>query len=144
MWRQFLQSLPGTCKFHPPADSTILKNAQDVLAVQFPSELLELFAESNGVTGEYGLGLVWPVERICADNISFRSKEAFRELYMPFESLLFFADDGGGDQFSFSLNGGVIRRPDVFVWNHEDDSRTWVAPSLRIFLEWLRTNRIKY
>ncbi|CAI8713500.1 Alpha/beta hydrolase [Bacillus sp. IT-79MI2] len=23
-----------------------------------------------------------------------------------------------------------------YVWNHEDDSRTWVAPSLKQFIEW--------
>jgi hypothetical protein len=31
----------------------------------------------------------------------------------------------------------------VFVWNHEDDSRTWVAPSLRVYLEWWLTGKIK-
>jgi len=38
---------------------------------------------------------------------------------------------------------GAIQRPDVFVWNHEDDSRTWVAPDLRRYLEWWADGRIK-
>jgi hypothetical protein len=28
------------------------------------------------------------------------------------------------------------------VWNHEDDSRTWVAPNLAKYLEWWLTGRI--
>ena len=68
--------------------------------------------------------------------VKFRSKTDFRQLYMPFDSLLFFADPGNGDQFAFPIQSSSIRRADVFVWNHEDDSRTWVAPSLEKYLEW--------
>ena len=54
---------------------------------------------------------------------------------MPFDPLLFFDDAENGDQFAFSILKGEIRRPDVFAWNHEDDSRQWVAPSLAKYLE---------
>ncbi|WSL80461.1 SMI1/KNR4 family protein [Kitasatospora sp. NBC_01266] len=59
---------------------------------------------------------------------------------MPFDPLLFFADAGNGDLFALLPR---IGRPDVFVWNHEDDSRTWVAPSLAKYLEWWLTGQIK-
>jgi len=62
---------------------------------------------------------------------------------MPFNHLLFFGDAGNGDQFAFSIHAdGKIYRPDVFVWNHEDDSRTWIAPSLKTFFEWWSAGRI--
>jgi len=64
------------------------------------------------------------VERIAADNVGFRSNADFRELYMPFDPLLFFADAGNGDQFAFPR---TPPRDEVFVWDHEDDSRRWVA-----------------
>ncbi|MFE4588193.1 SMI1/KNR4 family protein [Streptomyces laurentii] len=59
---------------------------------------------------------------------------------MPFDSLLFFADAGNGDLFALLPR---IDRPDVFVWNDEDDSRTWAAPSLATYLEWRSTGQIE-
>ena len=101
-------------------------------------ELRSLLLESNGVTGEFGLGLIWPIERLEADNLEYRSNPEFRELYMPFDPLLFFADAGNGDQFAFSILAGEVRRPDVFAWCHESDGRSWVAPTLEQYLErWL-------
>lgn len=85
--------------------------------------------------GEYGLGLVWPIERIQGDNLMLRSSPDFANLYMPFEPMLFVADAGNGDQFAFVIRD---RPTDVFVWDHETDSRTMVAPSLATYLErWL-------
>lgn len=31
---------------------------------------------------------------------------------------------------------GEVRSSDIFVWNHENDSRNWVAPDVRQFIEW--------
>jgi hypothetical protein len=143
MWRNFIQSHSSDCTFSGPSAIASIDAAQRSLQIEFPAELVELLSESNGVSGEYGLGLVWPVERVVADNVSFRANADFREIYMPFDCLLFFGDAGNGDQLAFSICGGVIRSDDVFVWNHEDDSRTWVAPSLRTYLEWWLQGRIK-
>lgn len=44
-----------------------------------------------------------------------------------------FADVGNGDQFAFLLRDG---RKDIFAWDHEDDSRTWVAPDLDKYVTW--------
>lgn len=68
-----------------------------------------------------------PLERIKNDNLAFRADPDFASRYMPFGPLLFFADAGNGDQFAFVLRD---RPTDVFVWAHETDSRTWIAPSL--------------
>ncbi|MDQ4123150.1 MAG: SMI1/KNR4 family protein [Acidobacteriota bacterium] len=62
---------------------------------------------------------------------------------MPFDSLLFFADAGNGDQFAFRILKGEIRRNDVFVWNHEDDSRTWVASNLKQYLQWWLSGKLQ-
>jgi hypothetical protein len=88
------------------------------------------------VRGESGLGVVWPVERIASDNASFRV--SFRDVYMPFDALVFFADAGNGDQFAFPVTS-TGARDDVFVRDHENDSRTWFAPSLRLYLAWWLT-----
>lgn len=95
--------------------------------------LVEVLLESDGITGEHGLGLVWPLRRIVADNLVFRTSPDFRNLYMPFDPLLFFADGGNGDQFALLW---TLERDDVFVWDHETDSRTWVAPTIEQYLRW--------
>jgi hypothetical protein len=66
-----------------------------------------------------------------------------RELYMSFADLVFFADAGNGDQFAFSVQSNQIRKPDTYAWNHENDSRVWVASSLRQYIEWWATGKIE-
>jgi SMI1 / KNR4 family. len=122
------------------ADVSALENE---LGVTLPSDLSGLLRESNGIEGAYGLGLVWPTARIVADNLAFRSFSDFRKLYMPFDHLLFFGDAGNGDQFAFTILDRAIRKNDIFAWDHETDSRTWVAPDLRRYLEWWAGGRIR-
>jgi SMI1-KNR4 cell-wall len=143
MWRELVEHLSPEHTFHPGASETQLRTVEGSLRFALPEDLRELLLESDGVLGEHDLGLVWSLGRIDADNRKFRTHPGFRELYMPFDALLFFADAGNGDQFAFATLDGVVRKPDVFAWDHEDDSRRWVAPSLRAYLEWWLTGRIR-
>jgi hypothetical protein len=143
MWREHIEKLEPDHEFFPSLTWAELTSSEDRLGLRFPDELRSLLQESNGVHGQYGLGLIWPIERIIADNLRFRTHPDFGDLYMPFDCLLFFADAGNGDQFAFPIQNGRTRRNDVFVWNHEDDSRTWVAPSLSKYLEWWLDGTIK-
>ncbi|MGE5772148.1 MAG: SMI1/KNR4 family protein [Hyphomicrobiales bacterium] len=118
------------------ASESELVSAEDALGVRFPKQLRNCLLETDGMDDEYGFAIIWPLERIVRDNQQFRNNADFKELYMPFDCLLFFADAGDGDQFAFPIQAGEIRRDDVFVWNHEDDSRSWVAPSLVKYVEW--------
>ena len=81
--------------------------------------------------GRTHVDTVWSLDEIVERNLRFWSDSTFAQLYMSFDALLFFGDNGGGDQFAF-----VQRpyRPDVFVWEHESDSRRWVANNLRDYL----------
>ena len=128
MWRNYLQKLSNDCRFNSGVEADAISMAERDLQIQLPSELAEVLSESDGVMGQYGLGLVWPIERIRSENIAFRGNEQFRELYMPFDNLLFFADAGNGDQFAFAICAAAVRRPDIFAWNHENDSRSWWRP----------------
>lgn len=120
----------GTAVFREPASPGTILEAEAQLGAPMPDELRDLLRETDGLEGEYGLDLVWTAERVGTDNARFRSDPDFAELYMTFEGLLFFADAGNGDQFAISLRGPQ----DIFVWNHEDDSRTWVASTVMNFL----------
>ena len=143
MWRELIEQLASECEFYPPASRLDIVKAEHALFISLPDELKSLLSESNGIHGQYGLGLIWPLERIVKDNLSFRHTPDFKEMYMPFDPLLFFADAGNGDQFAFTIRGGTIRCSDVFVWNHEDDSRSWAAPSLKVYLNWWLSGRLK-
>ncbi|WP_455403079.1 SMI1/KNR4 family protein, partial [Streptomyces bambusae] len=83
------------------------------------------------VTDEYGTDLVWSAERIVDENAAFRANPSFAELYASFDSMLFFGDNGGGDQFAFFCNPD---RSEVVVWDHETDERRVVAESLERYV----------
>ena len=133
MWREKLSALDPEVRFLEPARTEQLAEVEQVFMVALPGDLTSLLSETNGVTDRYGAGLIWSTDRVISDNQSFR--ESFAELYMPFDALLFFADAGNGDQFAFPLTSAGAR-DDVFVWDHESDSRRWYASSLEQYLTW--------
>ncbi|GGT09957.1 MULTISPECIES: SMI1/KNR4 family protein [Streptomyces] len=130
MWLKTISEYDGATP-SPPADPSHLARAEQVLDQPLPTALRDLLLECNGVSDEYGTEVVWGITRILEANLSFRSEPSFRSLYMPFEPLVFFGENGGGDQFAFVRTPS---RDDVFVWDHETDSRTWIAPRLEPFL----------
>jgi hypothetical protein len=135
MWREVITQLAPGCVFAPPATGEQIAGAEAALGIALPGDLHALLQESNGVEDPYGPGLIWPVEQIVADNLAYRHDPDFAVLFMPFDSLLFFADAGNGDLFAFPISTGAVRRPDIYLWSHETDSRTWVAPGLHRYLE---------
>jgi hypothetical protein len=131
MWKQaILQSYPGA-QFADPATAAELDAAEARLGYSLPSPLRELLLETNGVQGRWDVDTVWTLDRIVEQNQFFRTDPTFATLYMPFDPLLFFGDNGGGDQFAFVQ---TPPRPDIFAWDHESDSRRWVANN---FLDYL-------
>lgn len=140
MWRELIESLEADAAFTEGVTEAVISDAEASLGGALPDDLRSLLEESNGVSGRYGLGLVWPIERIVSDNVLFRTNPDFVDLYMPFDPLLFFADAGNGDQFAFVWKP---RRDEVFAWDHESDSRHWVAPSLGTYLRWWLSGQLK-
>ncbi|WP_030675298.1 SMI1/KNR4 family protein [Streptomyces rimosus] len=132
MWKETARGAWPDAAFAAPVSPAALTDAERRLGCGLPGELTGLLRETDGLVGPYGVDAVWPLERVVEQNLYFRSDRSFAELYMPFDALLFFGDNGGGDQFAFVR---TPRRPDVFVWEHEDDSRRWAARDLRDYLE---------
>ncbi|WP_369259628.1 SMI1/KNR4 family protein [Streptomyces sp. R35] len=131
MWREAAGQASPEAGFRTPVEESALAAAETRLGCRLPDELAELLRETDGIEGPDGVDTVWDLEQIVEQNLLFRSDPSFAGLYMPFEPLLFFGDNGGGDQFAF------VRTPpraDIFVWDHEDDSRRWAARDLRDYL----------
>jgi hypothetical protein len=143
-WRQLLASADPEVQFRDPAPDAELAKTEAALGVRLPADLRALLQASNGVTDRYGADLVWPATRLVHSNIEFRTHPDFAELYMPFDSLLFFSDEGGGDQFAYVITAGQVRRPDIFVWQHETDSRIWVASDLTAFIQQRLSGTLHY
>ena len=142
-WREFIQILTPEITLRSPASPDEIQRAESSLDVVLPDELKSLLQESDGVEGPYGHGLIWNIERIKKVNLFFRQFSEYKDLYMPFDHLLFLADAGNGDQFAFAILNGKIQRSDIFAWNHEDDSRQWVAPALDVYFEWWLSGKLK-
>jgi hypothetical protein len=130
MWRDIVEAFPAA-ELRSPAHTAALDRIEETLGQPLPVDLRSFLLESDGLSDEYGTDLVWSAERILNDNLSFRENEQFRSLYMPFDPLIFFGDNGGGDQFAFVR---LPERNEVFVWDHETDDRSLVAPSLETYL----------
>lgn len=137
-WRARLAPLGKAVRLSAPASEGRVEALAGALGVSVPAELRALLLETDGVADRTGARVVWPADEIARQNREFRTKAEFRQLYMPFDSLLFFGEAGNGDQFFFRVLDGLVRDADVYVWEHETDNRVWIAPSLEPFLvRWL-------
>lgn len=130
MWRELAMEFPDV-ELRDPAIAAFLADIEEQLGQPIPLPLRALLTETDGIAAHYGTEFIWTSERILTENLDFRRSEQLKTLYMPFDSLMFFGDNGGGDQFAFVR---TPERDDVFVWDHETDSRTWISPSLERFL----------
>jgi len=142
MWKNYFQGISEECTFSTPTTKNEIDKVESLLNVTLPQELKEIMLETNGVKGSYELGLIWPLDRIINENKHYRDG-FLEEYYMPFENLVFFAESGIGDLFAFPVSQNRVCRDDVFVWNHENDSRMWVAPSVTKYVEWWLNGIIK-
>ena len=135
MWRELLLDLDASCRFTPAASRSALADARNKLGCRLPKELADLWRETDGVEDRYANYVVAPVEIATAWNVDFRTRRRFRTLYMPFDHLLFFGAIGNGNLAAYRVLNGLVRDRDVYVWDHENDSRMWVAPNLERFFE---------
>ncbi len=144
MWREFIRDLKLTAQY--PIEIEFANGVNDgqimalerELGITLPEDLKALLYESNGVSDQYGLGIVWPLEEIAQYNQEMRTLPHYQNFYMSFIDLLFFADAGNGDRFAFPIFQGVVQQAPVFAWDHEDDARRVIASSLKSYLEgWL-------
>lgn len=143
MWKEFITSISMEHQFKNPATKFEIAQIKKGLNVELPDELAALFNETNGVFDNWNCPLVWSTSQIIKDNLFYRNFEGYRDIYMPFDDLFFFSDAGNGDLFCYAiLKSGTIEKNYIYVWNHEDDSRTWVAASLKHFIEGWITGKI--
>jgi SMI1-KNR4 cell-wall len=144
MWIEYIKNISDDFEFTQPATEQALVKAESTLGLIIPEGLHELLMESNGVEQRSTFLLfILSIERIVKDNFQMRYPQV-QSHYMPFDNLLFFADAGNGDKFGFPISQDGKIRKEIFAWNHENDNRTWCAPSLKTFIQWWHAGKIKY
>jgi hypothetical protein len=135
-WKRTIKKAASDAEFANPASESQIKTVEQALSIQLPQALRQVLLESDGVKAHYGAGIVWSSSEIQKQNQTFRTDAGFRGLYMPFDHLLFFGSDVGGDQFAYAIHAdGQIHKNDIFRWKHETDERVWAANSLQMFFE---------
>jgi len=128
-----------------PTSERTIAAAEGALHVKFADVLRSLLLATNGVKGRYGYWLVWPAEKIASENQKYRSSPDLKGLYMPFDHLLFIGEFGNGDLFAYPImgDGNARYKNDIFRWDHESDSRAWVANTLERYLREVLDGSIK-
>ena len=107
---------------NPPATQAQIDEIETALRNKPPDDLTELLLEMNGDNW-----FVFSAGQIIQINLSMRVIDVF----MPLDSLLFFAGNGCGDYFGFPIaSNGEIKTDCVFLWDHESDSRILKAGGL--------------
>jgi hypothetical protein len=135
-WRSLIEGLAADAEFSTAASKDQISKAEEALGNPLPDGLKSLLLESDGVRADGGADVIWSCAEMVKQNLVFRRHEPFRELYMPFDNLLFFGADGGGDQFAYGIlmNGGIPEY-NVYRWDHETDGRAYFAGSLTQYFE---------
>src|SRR4051794_4416369 len=112
-WKKLIKGYTRDAKFGRPSNETQLAAVEQVLSIRLPDQLRDFLLEADGLTADYGSGVIWSAADIQKRNQEFRTLPGFRDLYMPFDHLLFFGDHSGGDHFAFAIHA------DGEVHNHD-------------------------
>ncbi|MCL2492761.1 MAG: SMI1/KNR4 family protein [Clostridiales bacterium] len=81
---------------NPPASEESLKDVEEKLGCNLPSQYKEFLLESNGAEGLIGSSylVIWPIDDIVISNQDYEV-----EKYTP--GLIYFGSDGGGEAYAF-------------------------------------------
>jgi hypothetical protein len=107
----------------PPPRQEAVREAEQKLGCHFASSLRSCYQQTDAVTDEWGYAYILPVADLVQQNQQLRTQ--YRDLYMSFDDLIAFGQLGNGDLFFQPL--APPGNDNVFVWDHEDDSRRWYA-----------------
>ena len=135
MWKDYLISISKECQFKAPATEVDISLIKRYLNIDLPQKLADLYKETNGVFGNYGISFIWSTEQMVKENLFFWTIHKQNDSIRSLDKFLFFSDAGNGDLFGYSIENGSIQYDDIYVWNHEDDSQRVIASSLEEFIK---------
>lgn len=132
MWTELIRSVEPDALFAPGATDDELGWAEAALGLRLPPDLRAMLSETDGVVDGRGWTvLLWPLDRVVAENLEARQPDWPFHEDGPWDSWLRFADSGFGQDFYFdvmSTDGGVC------CWNYIDRDGYQIATDLGSFL----------
>jgi len=136
-----LQALWSGFTFQPAADAAELDAINTALHISLPPRLRALLTETNGISAHFGAPVLFSASAIVSENLKMRS-DKLCDLYMPFDSLLFFGGNGGGDLFGFRILPTKVDTLHIYRWDHETDGRECFCYSLQQYFERVKEGAI--
>lgn len=143
-WKKYINEkvvtdIDSSYKFNPPAEKRVLESLKSELNLKsLPNQLESLYLQSDGIIEKYKhmeiSHLIWSIAEVIKINKEMRNDDVYKKIYLPFDELLFFSDAGNGDLFAFVSLQGIFEKQSIFIWNHEDDSRSLYASNLEEFI----------
>ena len=94
MLRNYLSSISKECEFKAPATEAEIASIKKKLNVGLPTKLADLYNQTNGVYGNYGISFIWSIEQLIRENIFLRTIHEQRDFIKPLDTFLFFSDAG--------------------------------------------------
>ena len=80
-----------------------------------------------GVQDEDENNIIESVDNVIDLNREMNALYQSTNLYMNFDDCFFIGNNGSGDLYFLRVIKGKIDMIDVYIWNHESDSRNWFA-----------------
>lgn len=114
MWTDFISSISNQCQFQAPATRDAIESVKKKLNIDLPTKLADLYSETNGVYGEYGISFIWSIEQLVKENLFFWTLDKYRDI-QPLETYLFFSDAGNGDLFGYRIENGEIQSEEIYL-----------------------------
>ncbi|WP_298830146.1 SMI1/KNR4 family protein [uncultured Planococcus sp.] len=103
--------------------------------MDLPKELEDLLSETDGVYDEFICLFIWSINKLSKKTSILEDGKILKIFICLLIISFFFSNAGNGDLFGYAVLNGHIQSEDIYVWNHEDDSRTWIASSLKEYIK---------
>ncbi|MBD3212418.1 MAG: SMI1/KNR4 family protein [Candidatus Lokiarchaeota archaeon] len=130
-WKNKISIISDEWKIIDPADPDLIVEIEQTFHIKLPEEFLNLYNATNGVKDQFSYDIIFPDKDLLKRNQEMRTNDGFKNLYMPFDHLLFIGEYGNGDLFGYPITmNREIKKRSIFIWNHENDSREWAAMSI--------------
>lgn len=124
-------------QYSPGVENTKFKEFEEEFSFPIPRDLKALYRETNGLflsfQEEFSFQIFPKFDELVRTNRIFRGRDY--SCYMPFEHLLLFCALPNGDWFAFAKNSDGTIRDEIYLWEHETDSRLFVFYSLSQLIE---------
>jgi hypothetical protein len=134
VWRELLSKQYPDAEFSAPALVDELQIAHSKIGMPFPSELNDLYNETNGVyRTEAYLWIVWALDELIQENQYMHTSPDLAFYERSFDDLLFFGSLGTGDLLAFRRDSLSTTYLAVGIWNHETGEFEENSLSLRDF-----------